>query len=514
MGKQDLPGSYLYVPHLVISGGRVSDVGYALADVTGFKKSDFIDRDAGDVFKKLLKSSIPLEKLQNPEEDGKPYFIFTKDGEARQVCLAVIKSNNDSIIIFREIPNSRLEDSCPCIDTLCNEDSYPLAVYDISSMIIIKSSRKFKELFYPHMSGCGQEADRIDTILGMLDFSKYMSEPLDLLDAHKTALVRNVKFHKLNSSFDVFLMPLYGKNPHQLSAVFLFETGEAITAESLASGIRESGSGYNDIDVISYLMHELKTPINVVVSAIQAMEAVCGKEYLMKANTYLSKIKKNINKQLRLINSLLDISKADSGYMQVHLRNLDIVALTRAIVESVMLYAREKRIEMKFNTLLRNKVIAIDEEKYERILLNLLSNAIKYTPPGKLIYINMSKVKDRICVEVKDEGLGIPLRDQSIIFEKYRQVDSSMARDSQGTGIGLSLVKKLVNVLGGEITVESEEGKGSSFKVYFNETLIDEEESPQVSDWTFDDGQLEHQISIEFSDIFIEEKKKEPASQI
>lgn len=89
-----------------------------------------------------------------------------------------------------------------------------------------------------------------------------------------------------------------------------------------------------------------------------------------------------------------------------------------------------------------------------------------------------------------------------------------MARDSQGTGIGLSLVKKLVNVLGGEITVESEEGKGSSFKVYFNETLIDEEESPQVSDWTFDDGQLEHQISIEFSDIFIEEKKKEPASQI
>jgi signal transduction histidine kinase len=179
-----------------------------------------------------------------------------------------------------------------------------------------------------------------------------------------------------------------------------------------------------------------------------------------------------------------------------------------------MLYAREKRIEMKFNTLLRNKVIAIDEEKYERILLNLLSNAIKYTPPGKLIYINMSKVKDRICVEVKDEGMGIPLRDQDIIFEKYRQVDNCMLKDSQGTGIGLSLVKKLVNVLGGEITVESEEGKGSSFKVYFNETLIDEEESPQVSDWTFDDGQLEHQISIEFSDIFIEEKKKEPASQI
>ena len=75
-------------------------------------------------------------------------------------------------------------------------------------------------------------------------------------------------------------------------------------------------------------------------------------------------------------------------------------------------------------------------------------------------------------------------------------------------------MSKSLSMCWGEITVESEEGKGSSFKVYFNETLIDEEESTQVSDWTFDDGQLEHQISIEFSDIFIEEKKKEPASQI
>ena len=95
------------------------------------------------------------------------------------------------------------------------------------------------------------EADNIDTILGMLDFSKYMSGALDFLDAHKTALVRNIKFHQLNSSFDVFLMPLYGK-PASLSAVFLFETGEAITVDSLASGIRESGSSYNDIDIVSY----------------------------------------------------------------------------------------------------------------------------------------------------------------------------------------------------------------------------------------------------------------------
>jgi two-component system sensor histidine kinase/response regulator len=144
-------------------------------------------------------------------------------------------------------------------------------------------------------------------------------------------------------------------------------------------------------------------------------------------------------------------------------------------------------------------ILLLDEQKYERILLNLISNAIKFTPPGKSIEVCLSTENEWLKVEVSDTGIGIPEKKQDMIFERFGQVDSSLSRQAEGTGIGLYLVKSFVTLLGGEITLVSEEGLGSSFTVYLplkTDLSRTDEDNPL-------DDKVEYAASLEFSDIII-----------
>jgi len=180
---------------------------------------------------------------------------------------------------------------------------------------------------------------------------------------------------------------------------------------------------------------------------------------------------------------------------------MDIVQATQAIVESVSVYAETKRINFQFKSLWKKKITAMDDEKYERILLNLLSNAIKFTPEGKSIKVNLSGKKDIICIQVKDEGVGIPKDKINLIFERFGQVSSNLTRDSEGTGIGLYLVKTLVNALGGEILVESTPDKGSTFTVNLPEFISEDGDNHKHE---IADSRLIQAANIEFSNIYLE----------
>jgi two-component system sensor histidine kinase/response regulator len=255
-------------------------------------------------------------------------------------------------------------------------------------------------------------------------------------------------------------------------------------------------------EFLSLVSHEFRTPLNVISSAIQAMSYIYGSELPYKAKKYLAMIRQNTFRQLRLVNNLLDITRVNAGRIKVNRKNIDIVFLTKAIVESVYTYAVQKTIDITFFTLLEEKVIAIDEEKYERILLNLLSNAIKFTPEGKSITVTLSCIKNQVCVEIKDNGIGIPLNKLEVIFERFGQVDSSLSRQAEGTGIGLSLVKKFTEALGGSIAVKSEEGKGSTFTILLpGETIIEENREKEAGDLL--DNRLVQTTRVEFSDIYL-----------
>lgn len=264
-------------------------------------------------------------------------------------------------------------------------------------------------------------------------------------------------------------------------------------------------------EFIYNITHELRTPSAVVSSALQAIDLMYKKEVTPHVRKHLSTIKQNTNRQLRLINNLLDITKMSSGNIKLNKTTVDIVYLTKAIVDSVDVYAAQKRIRLQFNSEISTKEIYLDEEKYERILLNLLSNAVKFTQEDKNINVQLSiKKKKRssfVCVDVIDSGIGIPKNKRHLVFERFAQIDNSLSCQAEGTGLGLSLVKLLVEAMDGEITFKSEVGDGTTFTVLLPLEKPTAVQSPATCNepenrFMNDDSRILRAASIEFSDIY------------
>ncbi|KUO76435.1 MAG: hypothetical protein APF77_17925 [Clostridia bacterium BRH_c25] len=259
-------------------------------------------------------------------------------------------------------------------------------------------------------------------------------------------------------------------------------------------------------DFFSNLSHELRTPLNVIMSTLQFLES------MMKSNSkngidnsikkYTGIMKQNCFRQLRLINNLIDITKIDSGFFEVKMQNHNIVNIVENITLSVSEFIKAKSIDLIFDTDVEEKVIACDPDNIERIVLNLLSNAVKFTNEGGSINVSMFDKGERIIISVKDTGIGIPEEKLDIIFDRFRQVDKSLNRAQEGSGIGLSLVKSIVEMHGGSICVQSEHGKGTEFiieipvkTVLESDVLIKEENKPQ-------NNVNVEKIHLEFSDIY------------
>ena len=259
------------------------------------------------------------------------------------------------------------------------------------------------------------------------------------------------------------------------------------------------------MEFFTNISHELRTPINVIFSALQMHELklkdCANKSNYKDCNKYDSIMKQNCYRLLRLINNLIDITKIDTGYFDLDEMNIDIISLIENITLSVADYIENKGLSLIFDTDVEEKVIACDPEKIERIILNLLSNAVKFTPKGGKIQVNMEDCIDSICIKVKDNGRGIPKEKLNSIFERFVQVDKSFTRDHEGSGIGLSLVKALVELHGGTISVKSSEGLGTEFIICIPNKLVNETYDEIACCEEITKSCIE-KINIEFSDIY------------
>ncbi|WP_315068914.1 PAS domain-containing sensor histidine kinase [uncultured Clostridium sp.] len=256
-------------------------------------------------------------------------------------------------------------------------------------------------------------------------------------------------------------------------------------------------------EFITLISHEFKTPLNVIFSAIQLIESAYINDIPDKVKGLIKNIKQNTFRQLRLVNNLLDITRLNSGQFKLHIQNIDIVSLTKQISHSVKLYSNQKNIKLLFKCSLLYREIAIDDEKFERIMLNLLSNAIKFTDEGGTVSVSLDENIDTnsIIIEVSDTGIGIPKDKQNLIFERFGQVESNLSRPAEGTGIGLFLVKKLVDALNGKIALESEPDSGSTFRITLPANQYLDIENSEV----FNGGNntLVNALNVEFSDVYL-----------
>nr|WP_241393776.1 HAMP domain-containing sensor histidine kinase [Clostridium saccharobutylicum] len=191
--------------------------------------------------------------------------------------------------------------------------------------------------------------------------------------------------------------------------------------------------------------------------------------------------------------------KNEFGLFKVNLSNENIVDVTEEIVQSISQYINAKHINIIFDTNTEEKIIACDPEKIERVILNLISNAIKFTNTDGSIFVNVIDKGDTVEIYVKDTGIGIEEKHLKNIFERFEQVDKSISRNAEGSGIGLSLVKSIVNMHGGKISVESEVGKGSIFKIELPVKIVEEIE---VCEQTKACNNKIEMINVEFSDIY------------
>lgn len=215
------------------------------------------------------------------------------------------------------------------------------------------------------------------------------------------------------------------------------------------------------------ISHELRTPITIIKAATQLFnQSLDQNSHNMVEGVYLKKyvdsIKQNSNRLLRLVNNLIDMTKIDAGYYEIHLENHNIVSVVEDITMSVVEYVEGKTIELIFDTEIEEAVIACDPDKVERIMLNLLSNAIKYSPEFGQIQVYIEQLDHEIRIAVSDNGVGIPENRLQYIFNRFTQVDNTLTRKCEGSGIGLSLVKSLVEMHGGHVWAQSQLNEGTT----------------------------------------------------
>jgi len=252
------------------------------------------------------------------------------------------------------------------------------------------------------------------------------------------------------------------------------------------------------------MSHELKTPITVILGAIQLIEQNrVPLEYdRRKSSKHIVTIKQNCYRLLRLINNMLDLSRIESGYIKSNMVNCNIVYLIEEICQSVIPYSDQKSITLEFDTMEEEIITAVDVDKIERIILNLLSNAIKYTNKGGKISVVVSREGENVYISVKDTGIGIPKDKQKSVFERYQQVDSSLTKGIDGCGLGLSIVKSFVELHGGSIKVNSEPNMGSEFKISLPIKLVETTDCDTPKCVKDNQRRIIEAINIEFSDIY------------
>jgi signal transduction histidine kinase/DNA-binding response OmpR family regulator/streptogramin lyase len=226
----------------------------------------------------------------------------------------------------------------------------------------------------------------------------------------------------------------------------------------------------------SNISHEFRTPLTVILGMSEEIE---------KPNLAKQMIQQSGQNLLRLVNQMLDFSKMDAGKLKLRLQSGDLVHYLQYLLESFQSLADHKKVQLSFEPEIDRLEMDFDEEKMQHIVSNLLSNAIKFTPRGGQVKLEIMKLENKgapqfsnfqfpISISVSDTGIGIPNNQLPRIFERYFQVENAMSKGEPGSGIGLAFTKELVDLMGGEIQVESEVGVGTTFRVILPMAKSDE----------------------------------------
>ena len=249
---------------------------------------------------------------------------------------------------------------------------------------------------------------------------------------------------------------------------------------------------------LTTISQNLRNPIKTISTANNLLENNNSKYQSNHIHNYNELVKRNCYRLERLINNMNELVEIEKGLYSMEYVNYDIVKFLRDMISTTNKYLEDKGIEIDFKSNINKKIIQIDVDKFERIILNLLSNAIKFSDKGSPILVSIDSDDKYININVEDKGMGIPKDKLNFIFTKFAQVDKTLTRNAEGSGVGLSIVKKLTELHGGKINVESKEGQGSKFTISLLNSNIKSKKNNMLNKLNIDNEKMH----IEFADIY------------
>lgn len=233
---------------------------------------------------------------------------------------------------------------------------------------------------------------------------------------------------------------------------------------------------------VSNVSHELRTPLTSVHSYVEALSDGAWKDKDI-APQFLTVIQNETNRMIRMINDLLSLSRMDSGTTKLNLEYVNIKELFNYILNRFdMIIKKDENdqnskkytIERYFTD--KDLWVEIDTDKFTQVIDNIMNNAIKYSPDGGVITTRLLETHNHVILSISDQGLGIPRKDLGRIFDRFFRVDKARSRKQDGTGLGLAISKEVINLLGGQIWVDSIEGQGSTFYISLPYVPYEEED--------------------------------------
>lgn len=471
----------------------------AFADITGYNLSDFRLRRLGDVIAGEETNKELIEKVRHKTSIKKSSSIE---------LLAYKKDRNK---VWLSIHNTVI------LDENGEIDSQIAIVIDITTR---KESEKQLELLSLVASKtnngvciCDKDGnvtwinEALENILGfknevvvgkkLIDFVQGKDTDLELLEIVREKAKRFEPFNIEQQVYrkdgtEIWLSvantPIYNKATNQHTQIEIInDITQRKHAEFQLLASREQTLQLSKAkeSFVSIMSHEIRTPLNAVIGLVNILNE---EEKLPSQNESIDLLKFSADNLLNLINDILDFNKIEVGKMELENKRLDIRTLLKDIVASMRFKIDEKLIKLDFSVDAKiPELIRGDKTRLYQILVNLINNAIKFTPEGgvKVSIELASEFESKVTLNFKvtDTGIGIPKDKLSAIFEPFTQAESNTSRKYGGSGLGLSITKKLINLFGGNISVKSELGIGTefSFMLKFNkfEGPLDMPETPQ-----------------------------------
>ncbi|NER82378.1 MAG: PAS domain S-box protein [Leptolyngbya sp. SIO1D8] len=257
------------------------------------------------------------------------------------------------------------------------------------------------------------------------------------------------------------------KTPTAISIILRDTTQqEQIKAELASKNLELARANRLKSEFLASMSHELRTPMTSILGFSSLLEQQVYGELNDRQRLYVNQIHQSGEHLLALINEVLDLSKIEAGQMDLHVKSILVEALCKDVLTMVTAQAEMKQITIERSFASDLPMLYADEMRVRQMLLNLLSNAIKFSKKGQTIGLEVQQEDDFLLITVWDQGMGIPKEKQSLLFQPFQQLDSSLSRQYEGTGLGLALTQRLTHLHGGDITLESDAGQGAKFTIH------------------------------------------------